>query len=150
MENSISWMGDLGFKCKNGKHEIILDVSKEKGGLDLGPTPKEVLLSSIATCSAMDIVSILKKMRDLPESFSVEIDYNMNKEYPIYYTAVNLHYILQGKTQSNNAIKAVELSLTKYCGVSYMVSKVCEISYTISINGEEISKGKAKFIDPIA
>jgi putative redox protein len=148
MENSISWIGDLGFKCKNRNHEIILDVDKASGSLDRGPTPKEVLLSSAASCSAMDVMVILKKMRDLPTEFDVEIENKKNKNFPIYFTHITLHYKLKGNTKPANVIKAVEASLSKYCGVSYMISKVCEISYTISLNGEEIGKGISKFIDP--
>ena len=148
MENSVSWVGDLGFKCKNKNHEFILDVTQDKGGQDQGPSPKEALLSSAATCSAMDVIVVLKKMRDLQETLNVEIDYKLNKSYPIYFTHINFHYKITGKTQAKNAIKAVEASLTKYCGVSYMISKVVQISYTISINSEEIGKGSAKFIDP--
>jgi putative redox protein len=80
MENTISWVGDLGFKCKNRNHEIILDVDQASGSLDRGPTPKEALLSSAASCSAMDIIAILKKMRDLPTEFEVEIDCRKREE----------------------------------------------------------------------
>ncbi len=149
MENSISWISDLGFKCKNRNHEFVLDVDQASGSLDRGPTPKEVLLSSAASCSAMDVMVILKKMRDLPETFDVEIDHKKNKNFPVYFTHIHLHYKFKGNTKPANAQKAVEASLTKYCGVSYMISKVCEISYTISLNGEEVGKGQAKFIDPI-
>ncbi len=149
MENFISWVGDLGFKCKNNKHEFILDVTKEKEGQDLGPSPKEALLSSIASCSGMDVIAILKKMRDLPEIFSVEINFKTNKGHPTYFTEIHLHYKLEGKTQTKNVLKAVQASLTKYCGVSYMVSKVVKISYTVTLNHKEIGKGEANFIDPI-
>ena len=149
MENSVSWIGDLGFKCKNKNHEFILDVTKDKGGQDLGPSPKEALLSSAATCSAMDVIVVLKKMRDLPETLNVEIDYKLNKSYPIYFTHINFHYKMTGKTQPKNAIKAVEASLTKYCGVSYMISKVSQIAYKISINEEQVGEGLAKFEDPL-
>ena len=149
MENSVSWIGDLGFKCKNKNHEFILDVTEEKGGQDLGPSPKEALLSSAATCSAMDVIVVLKKMRDLPETLNVEIDYKLNKSYPIFFTHINFHYKMTGKTQAKNAVKAVEASLTKYCGVSYMISKVSHITYKISINGQEIGAGKANFSDPL-
>jgi putative redox protein len=149
MENFISWIGDLGFKCKNNKHEFILDVIKEKEGQDLGPSPKEALLSSIASCSGMDVVAILKKMRDLPEIFSVEINFKTNKSHPVYFTEIHLHYKLEGKTQPKSALKAVQASLTKYCGVSYMISKVVKISYTVTLNHKEIGKGEANFIDPI-
>ena len=149
MENFITWVGDLGFKCKNKKHEFILDCTKEKGGQDLGPSPKEALLSSIASCSGMDVVGILKKMRDLPEIFSVEISFKTNKSPPVYFTEIHLHYKLEGNTQPKNVLKAVQSSLTKYCGVSYMVSKVVKITYAISLNHKEIGKGEANFIDPI-
>lgn len=149
MENSVSWIGDLGFKCKNRSHEFVLDVDQASGSLDRGPTPKEVLLSSAASCSAMDVMVILKKMRDLPETFDIEIENKKNKNFPVYFTHIHLHYKMKGNTKPANALKAVEASLTKYCGVSYMISKVCEISYTISLNGEEVGKGLAKFIDPI-
>ena len=150
MENSVSWIGDLGFKCTNRNHEIILDVSKEDGSQDRGPTPKEVLLSSSATCAAMDVIYALKKMRSVPDDFKVEIESKKNTDYPIHFTEITLHFILNGKTQAKHALQAVELSLTKYCGVSYMISKVTRISYTVRLNGEEVGKGVAKFADPVS
>jgi len=55
---------------------------------------------------------------------------------------------LKGNLDTEKAKQAVEHSLTKYCGVNYMISKICKISYVVNVNGEDTATGFASFIDP--
>lgn len=93
----------------------------------------------------MDAVSILNKMRQKISSFEVSIEAQKNETHPIHFISATLEFNISGEVLDEKAIKAVTKSLTQYCGVNYMVSKTCDISYRIINNGHNIYTGKANF-----
>jgi putative redox protein len=136
----------MQFIAKNRGHEERFDVSREQGGDDSAPTPKEVLLNAMCACSAMDVVSIAKKMRLEISRFWMEAKADKTKTIPSYFASVHVKYFLEGSDlDREKVIRLVTLSMTKYCGVSYMVSKATPITYDISLNGTLIHEDKASF-----
>ena len=100
--------------------KFILDTHPEHGGQKLGPTPVEALLSAVAACSAIDILDILKKKRQVVTSYRVEVDGDRPPpgEYPRSFSAIRVKHILEGENLDPIAVaRAVELSDTKYCTV---------------------------------
>jgi putative redox protein len=88
-----------------------------------GGSPVETVLSALAACSAMDVVSILSKKRQAVSSYWVEVVGNQRDEYPQVYTEVFVTHEVDGRELSEAAIRrAIELSATKYCPVSAMLS----------------------------
>lgn len=125
-----------------------IDTSAQFGGQDSAPTPKELVLNAMMGCTAMDVVSILKKMRVPLEKFSMTIQAEKNQGPPVHFIKATLTFELIGEVPPEKAFKAVESSLTKHCGVNYMISKVCDILYVLKINGQVTHEGHASFIDP--
>ncbi len=120
-------------------HEIIIDAMEEHGGEDKGAHPKTLLLASLGGCTAMDVVSILRKMRTNYDFFNVKVEGELTEEHPIYYKKIKVFYQLKGNNiNPDNVKKAVSLSEERYCGVSYMLRKSSEIESFIEINGEII------------
>jgi len=104
------------------------------GGTDKGPRPKALLLVSLAGCTAMDVISILGKMRVQPEAFRIETDGELTEEHPKYYHKLHLRYVFKGKDLPVDKLeKAVSLSQERYCGVSAMLSKAATITHEIVI-----------------
>jgi putative redox protein len=145
MKASLNWKNQMSFECLNRHHVSTIDVPVEQGGVDLGPTPKELVLNAMMGCTAMDVISILKKMRQLPTTFEMDIEVEKSTEHPIHFTRALLNFYVAGEVSPDKLIKACEASLTKYCGVNYMISKSCEINYVVMLNNTEIYKAKAKF-----
>jgi putative redox protein len=145
MQASLNWKNNMHFECLNRHHVSSIDVAIELGGDDAGPTPKELVLNAMMGCTAMDVISILKKMRQLPESFEMEIEVDKSTEHPIHFTKARLSFYVSGEVAEDKLIKACEASLTKYCGVNYMISKTCQIDYKLILNKNEIYQGQAKF-----
>ena len=147
MFSKLSWVSQMQFKSDTRGHENILDATLQSGGLNKGPNPKEYVLQGIAGCTAMDVVFYLNKYKEVPLSFDVEIDADLTeKTMPTYFKEVRLKYVLLGDQLSKDkVISAVEKSMTKYCGVSFMISKVAPIKYDVFLNGEKIFSGQAKF-----
>ena len=136
MKQSISmgWKEAMLFETTLYGHKIILDADEAVGGTDKGPRPKALLLVSLAGCTAMDVISILGKMRVQPEAFRVETDGELTEEHPKYYHKMHLRYVFKGKDLPMDKLeKAVSLSQERYCGVSAMLSKAATITHEIVI-----------------
>jgi putative redox protein len=113
---------------------IDMDGSPGIGGEELGMRPMEVLLSSLAGCSSMDVLSILKKMREDIQDYQVEITGERDPdEVPSIFKKIHVHFILQGNLNTKNVEKAVSLSMEKYCSVSKMLEKSAEITHSFEI-----------------
>lgn len=129
------WDSGMSFRTAIQDHEIIIDSHPKFGGEGKGPRPKPLLLFSLAGCTGMDVVSLLKKMRIEFEDFKITVAAEQTEEHPKYYRKIHLTYILKGdKIDKAKVEKAVNLSQEKYCGVSFMLKKIAEITYDIKIN----------------
>ncbi len=129
-----TWKGNMQFDALVSGHHVVMDALPIVGGEDSGPRPKELMLASLAGCTGMDVVSILKKMRVEIESFDIEIIADITEEHPKHYTAMHIIYKLKGKDiDPEKAKKAVDLSQEKYCGVSEAYRKAMTLTYEIQI-----------------
>ncbi len=100
-----------------------------KGDRKSAPSPLEMLLVSVAACTAVDVVSILEKKRQDVTDYKVEITGTRRQEFPRAFTAFHIHHIVCGRSVSEKAVAdAVELSDTKYCSVAATVRPTAEIT----------------------
>ncbi|WP_047985956.1 OsmC family protein [Ornithinibacillus californiensis] len=134
MEMNIKWNDKMSFTgfAPSG-HELQMDAAEEVGGENSGARPTELLLSAVAGCTGIDIISILTKMRLTPTSFEMDIKGNRAEEHPKKFTKITIHYALEGELPKDKVERAIELSMDKYCSVSHSLS--AEIAATYSING---------------
>jgi len=129
-----NWKGNMQFEATVSGHKIAMDATPESGGEDMGARPKQLMMASLAGCTGMDVVSILKKMRVDIEEFDIEIEADMTEEHPKYYNKMHILYKFKGKDLEFEKLKkAVDLSQEKYCGVSAAYKKAMEISYEIVV-----------------
>jgi putative redox protein len=145
MKVTTRWKEKLSFIALADAHEVAMDTRAPLGS-DSAMTPKQLVLAGLAGCTAMDVVALMKKYHQPLESF--EIDTEVEKSsggYPEVFTAAMLTFKLKGQVEAAKAIEAVELSQTKYCGVSAMLAKAFPIRYRIELNGQIISEGSAHF-----
>lgn len=127
------------------QHQVVMDTAPVLGS-DLGPSPKELMLSSIAGCSAMDVIGLLKKNKVVCEEFYIESQAQAVETYPKVYKEIYLYFNFKGLNLPEDIIRdAVYQSMTKYCGVSAMIFKTSPIFYKILINGREVEANKADF-----
>jgi len=145
MQTRTIWKEKMAFSGEAHNQSVPLD-SKPPLGKANGFTPKELVSLAIAGCTAMDVVALLKKFKQPVDSFEVISDVEVTEGvHPAVFKHVSLTFNLTGAIDKSHATKAVELSQTRYCGVSAMISKVAPISYRIILNGEEIGTGQATF-----
>jgi len=124
----------MEFETELNGHKLTLDASPEVGGTDKGPRPKMLMLTALAGCTGMDVVSILKKMKVEFDEFNVRVDGSLSEEHPKYYETMNVIYEFKGKDLTEDKLKkAIELSQEKYCGVSALYKKAIKLTYEIKI-----------------
>lgn len=145
MEANVKWNTKLSFTGHVRGHETLMDTTLANGSLNRGPSPKEMLLNSVSACAGMDIVSILEKHNEKLLTLDINTHAVMTKTTPSYFASIHMIYKMTGDVKSDSAIKACVASMTKYCGVSFMLSKVCPITYDVLLNGEKIHSGESKF-----
>lgn len=102
------------------------------------PTPMEMLLISLGGCTGADIVSILEKKRQQISSYEIEVRGQRRNEHPRVYTSIEITHRFRGGSVDAKAVAhAIELSETKYCSVSAMLSAVAKITSRFEISEEE-------------
>ncbi|MCM0605772.1 MAG: OsmC family protein [Xanthomonadaceae bacterium] len=148
-EIKIRTPGKYTFDVKAEDHTLVLDAGGVPGHTPLGMSPKQVLIGAILSCSAMDVVAWLGKRKVSYSSFRAYGESELTDHQPKVFSELNVVYELAGVEASeenlNHIREAVDLSMTKYCGVSAMVSKTVPIFYTVRINGEIEHRSQAKF-----
>lgn len=135
MKAAAKWISKLAFDVtSDNNHTARLDTTVEGGSLNSGMSPKQMLLASLCSCSGMDVVSILEKMKVSFSNLIIEAEAEQTTEQPKVFTFVNMVYKANiAATDLDKFKRAVELSHDKYCGVSIMLKKHCAINYTVEI-----------------
>lgn len=139
MQTTIKWNGKMAFSGQTPSgHELKMDTDEKFGGENSGPRPTELLLTAVAGCTGIDILSILQKMRLEPAAFSMEVTGNRAEEHPKRFTDITIHYALEGDLPEDKVVRAIQLSKEKYCSVSHSLN--ANILATYSINGKKGEK----------
>ena len=134
MKSRVTYKSGMEFTGEIDGFSLVMDTKKELGGNDKGPMPKKLLLTALAGCTGMEVVSILRKMRVEPGEFVIDATSESAKEDPHVFTKLLLTYTFKGGTVTKEqAERAVSLSHTTYCSISVMLGKACEVGYTVKI-----------------
>ena len=109
---------------------VDMDGSPEIGGENLGARPMQMILMALGGCTSMDMLSILKKMREDVKGYKVNVEAERATEHPMVFTKIHIHYILEGNLKKENVEKAIALSMDKYCSVTHMLNKTANITHS--------------------
>ena len=135
MTNKITttWKGNMLFESDNPTGAtVLMEAGGDHGGEGKGLSPKAMMLSSLAACSGLDVVSLLKKMRAEVADFNMEVTGELTEEHPKYYHTVHVDYHFFGTNLKEDKItKAVTLSIDRYCGVMEMFRKFSKVTTEI-------------------
>ncbi|MEQ4988821.1 OsmC family protein [Proteus vulgaris] len=135
MEARVKWVEDLSFVGESSSgHQIMMDGNSG----DKAPSPMEMVLIAAGGCSAIDVVSILRKGRHQVTDCEVKLTSERREEAPRLFTDINLHFIVSGKELTDKIVeRAVQLSAEKYCSVSLMLGKAANITHSFEIKDTE-------------
>jgi len=117
--------GDFGFEASDAQgHTIKMDSSPESGGQNYGVRPMQSLLMGLAGCSAIDVITILKKQRQEVKDYKMVVNGEReNGKEPSLWEDIEIEFHIYGDVDEDKAEKAVELSVGKYCSVAATLSK---------------------------
>ena len=129
------WSEGMSFETISPNGTSLRLGSSLEGDSEKIASPKALMLSSLAVCSGIDVVSILEKMKIELKEFKINTVGSLTQEHPKYYNKVSMEYHFYGDQLDKEKInKAVNLSVTKYCGVMEMFRSFAEITTEIYYN----------------
>ncbi|GAB4575009.1 MAG: OsmC family protein [Anaerolineae bacterium] len=128
----VVWQGDMtfdGFGSTWPEGVIRFDSDESVGGHNQGFRPLEMVLVGLAGCTAMDVISILRKKKQDVTAFEVEVEGFQVDTHPKYFGEINVVYRVTGRNIDEAAVaRAIELSETKYCPVSAILREKAQIN----------------------
>lgn len=116
---------------------ISMDADPPQGD-DSAAGPKEAVLAALAGCTAMDVASILRKKRQLADSYEIEVSGETADAHPRVFTTITVEHRIGGDVDVEALRRSIELSATRYCPVSAMLSAVATIEhrYRLTLDGK--------------
>ena len=130
MRVTLEQVGAAAVRAEAGSGgEVVLDGAPEIGGEGRGMRPMELLLTAIASCSAMDVVAILRKQREPLESLRIEIEGARQDGAPSPFTRVRIVFVARGAVDEHKLRRAVALSVDKYCSVRATMSVEVDVDW---------------------
>ena len=137
MKAKVTLIDKLQFSAvADSNHAIIIDAGKDMS-YDQGSRPKELILMGLIGCTGMDVVSLLRKMRVPFDNISISANADSTSEHPKTFSKIYIEYTIIGKNIDEAKVKkAIDLSQERYCGVSAMLSKSAEMTYSYIIKEE--------------
>jgi putative redox protein len=134
-EAKVTLVEGMKFRGESGSgHTVTIDAAPDFGGTDGGVRPMEMLLMALAGCTAMDVISILRKKRQDVTDYEVRVSGDRAAEEPRVFKDILVEHVVRGREVSPAAVeRAVELSTTKYCSVIGMLGKTANVRTSFRI-----------------
>lgn len=134
-EATITLVDGLQFLAQTDSgHALVLDGRSDAGGKDSAPRPMELMAVSLAACTAMDVISILRKMQQTVTGFQVRVAGERAEEHPKKFLKIHLEYTVIGRSVAEDRVaRAIELSETKYCSAMATLRPGVEITSSYQI-----------------
>jgi len=147
MKANAVWKGNMTFVGESATgFPIQMDSDLAAGGTNSGARPMELIAIGLAGCTAMDVISVLKKMRQNVTQFEVRVDAPRSSEHPKVFTSAVITYVISGKNLAENSVlRAIELSATKYCPVETMLSQAFPMDLHYEIYEDEGDKQRLTY-----
>lgn len=129
-------MDNVQFVAEVGSgHALVIDGAPDYGGRNTGARPMELVLAGAASCTAFDVVLMLKKARQNFTAFSVEAEAERASEDPKVFTAIKLTFRVTGPAIDPKVVeRSVKLSKEKYCSATAMLGHTAEITTEILVS----------------
>ena len=129
IQAQVKWIDELQFVARAGRGPAVVMDTSDSGG---GAGPMELVLMGTAGCTAMDVITILKKKRLKVTGFKINISGERAEDYPKRYTDIHIEYVVYGTDIKPEGVKqAIDLSEKKYCGA--MASLNARITHSFRI-----------------
>jgi putative redox protein len=130
---------DFHFEAKGSSPiPVHIDAAEGIGGHNAGARPMELLLMGLGGCTAIDVILILKKQRQVIDDFQIRVQGDREKiegTEKTPFRQINIQFELQGDIDGNKALKAIQMSMDKYCSATAQLEPSASITHTLLLNG---------------
>ena len=134
MKSTITWVANKTFTGQTESGHSIVIGTADGDAPKPGPSAMELVLMGAGSCSAWDVVEILKKGRQAIEDVIVELDADRAEVSPKVFTRINLHFVVKGRGLDPKRVeRAINLSVEKYCSATAMLEKTASVSHDFEI-----------------
>ncbi|MEN9958463.1 MAG: hypothetical protein RLZZ474_707 [Bacteroidota bacterium] len=131
---------DFHFEAKGSSPiPVHIDAAEGIGGHNAGARPMELLLMGLGGCTAIDVILILKKQRQVVEDFQIRVQGDREKiegTEKTPFREINIQFELTGQIDGNKALKAIQMSMNKYCSATAQLEPSATITHSLLLNGE--------------
>ncbi|MFD3293007.1 OsmC family protein [Aquirufa sp. KTFRIE-69F] len=132
---------DFHFEAKGSSPiPVHIDAAEGIGGHNAGARPMELLLMGLGGCTAIDVILILKKQRQIVEDFQIRVSGDREKiegTEKTPFRLINIQFELKGQIDGSKALKAIQMSMDKYCSATAQLEPSSKITHTLVLNGEK-------------
>jgi len=135
MTATVHLEADMRFGAESGSgHHLTLDAAEQHGGKNAGFVPMELLLVSLAGCTGMDVIAMLRKMRQQVTDYEVHVEGIRAEEHPMVFVEITVEHVVTGHHMQPEAVaRAIQLSEERYCGAGAMLGKVAHLTHRFTI-----------------
>jgi putative redox protein len=131
-------------------HTLVLDSSPDVGGHEQGARPMEMLRVSLGACTAMDVIGILRKMRQDVTAYQVRVSGSRATAHPRMFTSMGVEHVLTGRGLSVERVRrAVELSARQYCPAMAMLARAAQIEVRYRVIDAETGREQSGSLETI-
>ncbi len=135
MTATVQLEADMRFGAESGSgHHLTLDATEQHGGKNAGFVPMELLVVSLAGCTGMDVIAMLRKMRQQVTDYQVHVEGIRAEEHPMVFVEMTVEHMVTGHHIQPEAVaRAIQLSEERYCGAGAMLGKVAHLTHRFTI-----------------
>jgi putative redox protein len=136
MNTTVRWIDGMMMVGESASgHAVVMDGPENLGGKNLGIRPMEMLLLGMGGCTTIDVMSMLKKMREEVRDCRAEISAERADDHPKVFTNIHIHFVVEGVNLDEKKVgKAIGLSADKYCSASIMLGKTAAVTHDFEIH----------------
>jgi putative redox protein len=136
MNTTVRWIDGMMMVGESASgHAVVMDGPENLGGKNLGIRPMEMLLLGMGGCTTIDVMSMLKKMREEVRDCRAEISAERADDHPKVFTKIHIHFVVEGVDLDEKKVgKAIGLSADKYCSASIMLGKTATVTHDFEIH----------------
>lgn len=148
MKAAVQWQENMTFiGIPDSGFTVQMDSDVGYGGTNNGVRPMEMIALGLAGCTAMDVLSILKKKRQQVTQFEVKLNAPRSPEYPKVFTSARITYVVTGnKIDEAAVLRSIELTSTKYCPAQFMLAQAFPMELHYEIYEAEEEEGNRRLI----
>jgi putative redox protein len=138
MKARTEYQGGMRFASGEGDGRVVMDAKAESGGQGVAPPPKTLLLYGLAGCTGLDVAAMLEKQQVPFSGLAVEAEAEETAAHPKVFKTIRVVYRIRARAADRPKVeRAIELSQTRFCGVSAMLRQGAPLEHRLDFEATD-------------